>query len=128
MKRMDINMEEKLSLKLVKVFRIYLKILPIILAITSFTNCALAFCGIQLKVYAHIFFFLIISFIYVASYVLKFCEYHRISLHYIVTIYIINCYDYYIGIPVNYKELFIIYSMITFVAICFGLYLKLKNI
>lgn len=121
-------MEEKLSLKLVKIFRIYLKILPIILAITSFANCALAFCGIQLKVYTHIFFFLIISFIYVASYVLKFCEYHRISLHYIVTIYIINCYDYYIGIPVYYKELFIIYSIVTFVAICFGIYFKLKNI
>lgn len=121
-------MEEKLSVKLVKIFRIYLKVLPIILAITSFANCALAFLGIQLKVYAHIFFFLIVSFIYVASYVLKFCEYHRISLHYIVVIYIINCYDYYIGIPVNYKDLFIIYSMITFIAVCFGIYFKLKNI
>lgn len=125
---MDINMEEKLSLKLVKIFRIYLKVLPIILAIISFTNCALAFCGIQLKIYAHIFFFLIISFIYVASYVLKFCEYHRINLHYIVIIYIINCYDYYIGIPVDYKELFIIYSIITFIAIVIGIYLKLKRI
>lgn len=122
------SMEEKLSVKLVKIFRIYLKVLPIILAITSFANCALAFLGIQLKVYAHIFFFLIVSFIYVASYVLKFCKYHRISLHYIVAIYIINCYDYYIGIPVDYKELFIIYYMVTFVAICFGIYFKLKNI
>ena len=121
-------MEEKLSIKLVKIFRIYLKVLPIILAITSFANCFLSYLGFQFKVYAHIFFFLIISFIYVASYVLKFCEYHRISLHYIVIIYLVNCYDYYIGIPVDYFELFVIYSIITFIAIIVAIYLKIKNI
>ena len=121
-------MEEKLSIKLVKIFRIYLKLIPVILAIASFANCIFAYYGIQLKFLAHLFMLLLISFIYVASYVLKFCEYHRISLHYIVTIYIINCYDYYIGIPVDYKELFVIYSMITFAAICFGIYFKIKNI
>lgn len=121
-------MEANLSLKLVKIFRVYLKVLPIILAITSFANCFLAYLGFQFKIYAHMFFFLIISFIYVASYVLKFCEYHRISLHYIVIIYIINCYDYYIGIPINYIELFMMYSMITFLAIIVGIYLKLKHI
>lgn len=125
---MVINMEEKLSIKLVKIFRVYLKVLPIILAITSFTNCFLAYLGFQFKVYAHIFFFLIISFIYVASYVLKFCEYHRISLHYIVIVYIINCYDYYIGVPINYIELFMLYSMITFITIIIAIYFKLKNI
>lgn len=125
---MVINMEEKLSIKLVKIFRIYLKVLPIILAITSFANCFLAYLGFQFKIYAHIFFFLIISFIYVASYVLKFCEYHRISLHYIVIIYIINCYDYYIGISINYIELFMLYSMITFITIIIAIYFKLKNI
>ena len=121
-------MEGNLSLRLVKIFRVYLKILPVILAITSFANCTLAYLGIQLKVYAHIFFLFIISFIYIASYVLKFCEYHRISLHYIVIIYIINCYDYYIGIPIDYIEVFMIYSIITFIAIVIGIYLKLKNI
>lgn len=128
MKETDIKEEAKLSLKLVKLFRIYLKLIPIILAIASFGNCVAAYFGIQAKFLAHSFMFFCISFIYIASYVLKFCEYHRISLHYIVAIYIINCYDYYIGIPINYKELFIIYSMVTFIAICFGIYFKLKNI
>ena len=125
---MLINMEANLSLKLVKIFRIYLKLLPIILAITSFANCALAFLGIQLKVYAHIFFFLIISFIYVASYVLKFCEYHRMFLHYIVITYIIKCYDYYIGIPLNDFNMLVIYSIIMFFTIVIAIYLKLKHI
>ena len=95
-------MEANLSLKLVKIFRVYLKLIPIVLAIASFANYIFAYNGIQLKFLAHLFMILLISFIYVASYVLKFCEYHRISLHYIVIIYIINCYDYYIGIPINY--------------------------
>ena len=82
----------------------------------------------QLKFLAHAFLFLLIGFVYIASYVLKFCEYHRISLHYIVIIYLINCYDYYIGIPVDYIELFMIYSIITFIAIIIGIYLKLKKI
>ena len=125
---MDINMEANLSLKLVKIFRVYLKLIPIVLAIASFVNCIFAYNGIQLKFLAHLFMILLISFIYVASYVLKFCEYHRISLHYIVIIYIINCYDYYIGIPINYIELFMMYSIITFVAIVIGIYFKLKHI
>ena len=125
---MVINMEEKLSIKLIKIFRIYLKLIPVVLAIASFANCIFAYYGIQLKFLAHLFMILLISFIYVASYVLKFCEYHRISLHYIVIIYIINCYDYYICIPINYIELFMIYSMITFITIVIAIYLKLKNI
>ena len=121
-------MEEKLSIKLVKIFRIYLKVLPIILAITSFANCFLAYLGFQFKIYAHIFFFLIISFIYVASYVLKFCEYHRMFLHYVVITYIIKCYDYYIGIPLNDFNMLVIYSIIMFFTIVIAIYLKLKNI
>lgn len=125
---MDIKMEEKLSLKLVKILRIYLKLIPVIIAILSFANCVLAYFGIECKILAHAFLFLLIGFVYIASYVLKFCEYHRISLHYIVVIYIINCYDYYIGIPIDYIKLFMIYSIITFIAIVVGIYLKLKRI
>ena len=125
---MDIKMEANLSLKLVKLLRIYLKLIPILIAILSFANCVCAYFGMQLKFLAHAFLFLLIGFVYIASYVLKFCEYHRISLHYIVVIYIINCYDYYIGIPVDYIELFMIYSMITFITIIIAIYFKLKNI
>lgn len=125
---MDINMEANLSVKLVKLLRIYLKLIPVIIAILSFINCILSYYGIHLKFLAHTFLFLLIGFVYIASYVLKFCEYHRISLHYIVIVYIINCYDYYIGIPINYRELFIMYSVITFIVIIIGIYLKLKRI
>lgn len=128
MKEMDIKTEEKLSLKLVKLFRIYLKLIPIILATLSYLNCVVAYFGIQVKVLAHCFMFFLISFIYVASYVLKFCEYHRMFLHYIVIIYLINCYDYYIGISFNDTEMFIFAGIITFLVMLLTLYLKLKYI
>lgn len=128
MKEMDIKEEAKLSLKLVKLFRIYLKLIPIILAILSYLNCVVAYFGIQVKVLAHAFMFFLISFIYIASYVLKFCEYHRMFLHYIVVIYLINCYDYYIGISFNDTEMFIVTGILTFLAMVLTLYFKLKNI
>lgn len=128
MKEMDTEKEERLSLKLVKLFRIYLKLIPIILAIASFGNCVAAYFGVQAKFLAHSFMFFCISFIYIASYVLKFCEYHRMFLHYIVIIYLINCYDYYIGISFDDTEMFIITFILTFLAMILTLYFKLKHI
>lgn len=125
---MVIRMEEKLSLKLVKIFRIYLKLIPIVLATLSFLNCVVAYFGFEFKLLAHAFMFFLISFIYVASYVLKFCEYHRMLLHYIVVIYIINCIDYYIGIPFNDTEILITTFILTFIMLVITLYLKLKRI
>lgn len=45
--------------------------------------------------------FLTLLFLYVASYVFKFCNYHRMFIHYISLQQIINLIDYYIGIPIN---------------------------
>lgn len=91
-------------------------------------NTIISYFGIHIKAFAHCFVFCLIGFIYIASYLLKFCEYHRMFLHYIVIIYIINCVDYYIGIPVSDYNLFIIYSIITIIALFLILYFKIKNI
>ena len=121
-------MEEKLSIRLVKLFRIYLKLIPMILAILYFVNTIISYFGIQIKLIAHTFVFLCISFIYLASYVLRFCEYHRMFLHYVVVLYLLKCYDYYVGIPLNDFNLFIMYSCITFIALIITLYLRFKRI
>ena len=99
-----------------------------ILAILYFVNTIISYFGIQIKLIAHIFVFLCISFIYLASYVLRFCEYHRMFLHYVVVLYLLKCYDYYIGIPLNDFNLLIIYSCITFIALIVSLYLRLRRI
>ena len=91
-------------------------------------NTIISYFGIHIKAFAHCFMFCLIGFIYIASYLLKFCEYHRMFLHYIIIIYIINCIDYYIGIPLNDYNLFILYSIITIISLFLILYFKIKNI
>ena len=103
MKEMDISMEEKRNVNknLLVIFRWTLKLIPMVLAGLQAVNTIISYFGIHIKAFAHCFVFCLIGFIYIASYLLKFCEYHRMFLHYIVIIYIINCIDYYIGIPVS---------------------------
>ena len=127
---MDINMEEnqKLNRKLLVIFKWSLKLIPIILAGLQGLNTIISYFGIHIKAFAHCFVFCLIGFVYIASYLLKFCEYHRMFLHYIVIIYIINCIDYYIGIPINDYDLLILYSIITTISLFIILYLKIKNI
>lgn len=123
-------MEDKRNLDktLLVLFKTLLKIIPMILAGSYAVNTFLDFAGIHLKVIAHLFVFLLVGFIYIASYLLKFCEYHRMFLHYVVIIYLINCIDYYIGIPFNDYQLFALYSLITIISLFIILYLKIKNI
>lgn len=127
---MDINMEEnqKLNRKLLVIFKWSLKLIPMLLAGLQGLNTIISYFGIHIKAFAHCFVFCLIGFVYVASYLLKFCEYHRMFLHYIVIIYIINCIDYYIGIPIDDYDLLILYSIITIISLFIILYLKIKNI
>lgn len=130
MKETDTNMEEnqKLNRKLLVIFKWSLKLIPMILAGLQGLNTIISYFGIHIKAFAHCFVFCLIGFVYVASYLLKFCEYHRMFLHYIVIIYIINCIDYYIGIPINDYDLLILYSIITIISLFLILYFKIKNI
>ena len=86
MKEMDINMEEKRNVNknLLVIFRWTLKLIPMVLAGLQAINTIISYFGIHIKAFAHCFVFCLIGFIYIASYLLKFCEYHRMFLHYIV--------------------------------------------
>jgi hypothetical protein len=70
---------------------------------------------------------LMLIYLYIASYVFRFCEYHRMFLHYIVVNTILNTYDYYIGIPLNDLHLLILYLSITGVFLFLLLYLHVKT-
>ena len=119
---------QKLNRKLLIIFKWSLKLIPMILAGLQGLNTIISYFGIHIKAFAHCFVFCLIGFVYIASYLLKFCEYHRMFLHYIVIIYIINCIDYYIGIPIDDYDLLILYSIITIISLFIILYLKIKNI
>lgn len=67
---------------------------------------------------------LTISYLYLVSYIIKLCGYYRMFLHYCVIIDIINIYDYYIGIPINNKNLMFFYIGITIVLLFVIIYMK----
>ena len=77
-----------------------------ILALTALLNSILSYFNIDLYILSYIGGISIFTmvFLYLSSYVFKFCEYHRMFLHYVVVTWIINTIDYYIGIPINDLE------------------------
>lgn len=97
-------MAENLSNKtLYKIFLVLLKIIPMIISFCMILNTFLSYLYINteiLSIFGGVS-FLTIVFLYIASYVFKFCNYHRMFIHYITIQWIINLIDYYIGIPLS---------------------------
>ena len=114
---------------LYKVTVIVLKILPILLAFIILLNSILSYFNIDLVILSYIggVSLITILFIYIASYTFKFCEYHRIFLHYIVVTWIINIIDLYIGIPIDDLEYLCLQMIIAGVNLFIILYFYLKR-
>lgn len=122
-------MEVKLNIKLYKIELYLLKIIPMLLALVNFINIILSFNGIDIPFLSYIggISFIPLIFLYISSYVFKFCEYHRMFLHYVVICNLINIYDYYIGIPIINKSLLILYLIIAGICLIIILYLYVKT-
>lgn len=97
-----------------------LKIIPMLLALCSFLNTTLFYFGINLPILTYIggVSFLTLGFLYLSSYVFKFCDYYRMFLHYILVVNIISYIDMEFGIEVSNFSLFILYMTIAFIAMC----------
>ena len=66
-------------------------------------------------------------FFYIASYAFSFCNYHRIFLHYIAGIEILNALDLIFKFPIS-TDIFIIIQLILFIICAFvALYLHMKK-
>ena len=119
-------MEEKLNKKSVKIFVLVTKYLPMLIAIIHFLNTTISFFygnDIPLNYIGGVS-LLCVSYLYLASYTFKLCEYYRMFLHYTVITNVINIYDYYIGIPISDIHLFILSMIITVVFMFIIIYLK----
>lgn len=95
---------------------IYLvKTIPVITAFLFLLNIILSYFCINLEIFSHISGVSVFSllFMYAASIAYQFCLYHRVCIHYITLIWLINLYDYYIGIPLSSKHLLYLYLIIT---------------
>lgn len=124
------DVEEKLrSKRLYKIELLMLKLIPMILAFTALLNSILSYFGIDLYILSYVGGISIITmvFLYLSSYVFKFCEYHRMFLHYVVITWIINIIDYYIGIPVTDLEYLCLQMIVAGVSLFIILYLYVKH-
>ena len=100
-----------------------------VLAMLAVLNTTLSYFYIDLTILSYIggVSVLSLAFFYLASYVFKFCEYHRMFLHYITLNWVLNIVDYYWGIPISDKGMFLIYMVITGIFLFIILYLYLKT-
>lgn len=115
------------SLYKLEIFTI--KIIPIVLALICFLNTLLCYLGIDLLILTYIggVSFLTIGFLYLSSYVFKFCSYHRMFLHYILVVNIISYIDMEYGIPLSNFSLHILYTSLFLLFTFIFLYLKLNE-
>lgn len=118
-------MEER---RLYKLVIAVIRIIPMLLAAVALLNTVLSYFGIDAPILSYIggvsLFPLI--FLYLSSYAFRFCEYHRMFLHYVSVNWMLNIYDYYIGIPVSEKDIFMLYAIITCIFLFLILYYHQK--
>jgi len=106
-----------------------LKVIPMLLAALAILNMIFDFAGIDssvLSMLGGISFFPLV-FIYISSYVFRFCEYHRMFLHYVVANNILTYLDYYIGLPVSNATLLMIHVILIGLFLFLILYFHQKE-
>ncbi len=106
-----------------------IKIIPIVLALICFLNTLLCYIGIDLPVLTYIggISFLTIGFLYLSSFAFRFCNYHRMFLHYVTIVNIISYIDMEYGIPISTFNLHILYTSLFLIFTFIFLYLKLNE-
>lgn len=103
------------SKTLYKITLIVLKLLPMIMAFSYLIMFVLANTIEDYVVFPHIIGTVIapLTFIYLASYVFKFCTFHRIFIHYYAFIELLNVTDYYIRIPISDEAITLLHDSVT---------------
>lgn len=116
------------SKALYKVQLYMLKVIPMVMTFICLLNTVLSYYDIDLPVLSYISSnsILTIIFFYLSSYVFRFCEYHRMFIHYNTFMWILNIYDMYVGVPLNDRDILSVYLIITgvFLFIILRLYVK----
>lgn len=121
--------ENSRSKTLYKIEIVLLKVIPMILAGIYLSNTIFSYIfDIDLVFLSYIggVSFLPLLFLYLSSYAFKFCEYHRMFLHYITINESINAIDTHIGIPISDMQYFCLHMIIFGISLFITLYLYVK--
>lgn len=111
-----------------KLLLVILKFIPMVTALLYLINTLFACVGIDLPVLSYIGGMSLLPwlFILVATFVFRFCIYHRMFLYYIFVTDILNIIDYYIGIPVSTFSMLMIHIVTAGIFLFLILYFYVK--
>jgi hypothetical protein len=126
---MVVEEKQKLNKQLYVLEIKLLKILPFLTAFIYFINTILSAFGIDISALSYLsgMSLLPIIFMYLSSYVFKFCEYHRIPLHYIVVNNILSIIGYHCNISLEFWLYLFIHCILLGISLFVILYLYLKS-
>lgn len=107
--------EKRVNKEQYKLVLKYIKVIPMLIALCDVLNTITCFLGFDIEIFSFIggISFLTLAFLYLVSYVFRFCVYHRMFLHYILINNIIGTLEYTIGIPISTQMFITLWSMIT---------------
>lgn len=114
--------------RMYKLELICVKYIPILIALITLIDVILYYFDINFELINHVAgtSFLTMIPMYISSYVYKFCEYHRMFLHYIVVNKVVMMIDLYIGIPLGDFMLLVLYLIVAGIFAFLALYLHQK--
>ena len=114
---------------LYKIELLLIKVIPFIIMLCYVLNSTLSYYNVNGEIFSVIGGQSILTwiFLYISSFVFKFCIYHRLPLYYILLSDILAYYDNIIGIPVSNKELFVLNISIVGVFILLIVFFKFKQ-
>ena len=117
------------SKNLYKIELYLLKVMPMLMAAIYLINTVLSYYDIILPVLSYIGGLSLIPlvFMYISSYVFRFCSYHRMFLHYIVINDLINLVDYYYTLPISDWQLLVLHICIAGISLFIILHLYVKS-
>lgn len=120
---------ESLSKSLYKIELYLMKIMPMLYALLSLLNTVLSYLDIDCVILSYIgsVSFITLLFLYITSYVFKFCEYHRVFIHYTTITWILNIIDLYIGIPISDAAYLGVQLIVAGICLFTILYLYVKS-
>lgn len=122
--------EERLRSKYLYKIQLYLlKVIPMVMAFICLLNTILSYFDIDVELLSYIgsCSVLTVLFLYISSYVFKFCEYHRMFLYYIVVTQLLSTYDTYVGVPLSDRGILSVYLTISGIFLFIILKLYVKN-
>ena len=109
-----------------------IKTIPILTTGICVLNTTLSYLGIDWTIWSWIGgpSLLMILFMYLTSVVFRFCAYHRIFIHYIAIVWLINAIDWYTSAfsQYNTRITMLLFCIFTGITLFIALYLKLKSL